>query len=452
MTMKLQQQGVMARLGIILVLTVMIAITGCLPADKLNSSQQQPLKVMVYSKGWYDHYFSDYIAAAFPELEIELIELQPGYGNDLTYEQLKEKLSAEKPDLLLHMNGAEELARDGLLEELSAHMLSSGMKEETLYKGMLEHNKVDGRLYALSPFFQASVLNYNKDLFAKYGIELPQDGISMLEVLELSAQFSAAGSKKDGVVGYHQTFGATPSGYMYEVMNNEGLLPYRLATGKVTVDTPAWQEVFRTLVRLFREEAILVQQIEGKWIDGVLTYGPEEIQTGDLFGQGKAAMNISGYNRSQAYPFEVGYAASPVSSSDRSSMPGIYFMSYMAIPAGAGHSDQAWDVIKFMHSDYMAKVSAAISSDTLSSVNTYPQYNDDPVVRKLYELQPLPTPAQSLIGYDPKFVENFQKLVDKEVVAAVKGEKSVDQMIAAIQQEGQALLDAAKRSTATDHP
>ena len=42
------------------------------------------------------------------------------------------------------------------------------------------------------------------------------------------------------------------------------------------------------------------------------------------------------------------------------------------------------------------------------------------------------------------FYKSYQDLINKEVTTAVKGEQSVDQTIAAIQKEGQALLDAAK--------
>ena len=94
----------------------------------------------------------------------------------------------------------------------------------------------------------------------------------------------------------------------------------------------------------------------------------------------------------------------------------------------------------------MTKVSSKLG--TLSgfpSRKSAVNYAQNPLVNKIFDLLPLHTPYSSSDSYDGVwFYKSFQDLINKQVTAAVKGEQSIDQTLAAIQKEGQALLDAAK--------
>ncbi|WP_221226809.1 ABC transporter substrate-binding protein [Paenibacillus baekrokdamisoli] len=436
-------------IGVVVVMALFsVLLSGCMSNSGNSSKTEKSMKIAIGNKGSYPYYYGDYIEAAFPDLKVELIELDPDFHHPLTDEQYVQKIKEENPDLLLIWEGSryKKLANEGLLEELTPRMIDSGMKEDQFYPGMLElaRQNDNGKLYGLLPSFQSSVLYYNIDIFDKYKVEQPHDGMTMIDVMELAGKLAQAGSNKDGVVGYHQPFSSMPYNLIDRINYSEGIRSYNFTTGKVTVDTPAWKRALSTVVNLYKNGTFLMQDVKGDVKDGTTYYGQEEISEAELFQKGKAAMKISSYNGIKNMKFKVGMVTPPVSSLDNTRSFNIDVNNYMAIREGAANGDTAWELIRFMNGDYMAKVRSGLEDYDFASNKSYLTYNHDPLVRKLYELLPLWTPGVSFAGYDSKFFTLFQDLVNQEVTAAVKGEKSVDQIIAAIQKEGQALLDAAK--------
>ncbi|MFC4808677.1 ABC transporter substrate-binding protein [Paenibacillus sp. GCM10023250] len=410
-------------------------------------SAPKEVVIGIANESAYAAAYGDYLSAAFPDVKVTLVEMEPDYKHPLTDEQYARKLSEERPDLLLGYDiHYERLAAGGLLEDLSPRMIGDKLREAEFYPGMIEKMKRDGGggLYAVSPTFQASALYYNADLFRQYGVPLPRDGMTMKDVFMLAAQFGKAGSGKEGVVGYHQPFSSMPNNLLFSLSTRDGLRPYDFRTGKVTMDTASWREVVETVVALYKNGTFAMQQVTGETVDGDVRYGPEDVNEADLFKKGKSAMTIGGYNAMQGMPFELGMVTPPVSSAgDRSEDMGVY--NYMAIPAGAEHSDTAWEMIRFMLGDYVAKVRSGLQEESeLPTRKSYMQYDRNPLLPKLYEILPGLGQSYSLEGYDPKFTTLFSELEDREIAAAVKGERSVDGVIAAIQKEGQALMDAAK--------
>nr|WP_239565867.1 ABC transporter substrate-binding protein [Paenibacillus sacheonensis] len=413
-----------------------------------ESAEQGTIRIALPNKDSYAYWLGDYVSAAYPELKVELIDMEPDYRNPATLEEYERKLKAEKPDLvLLGFSGKYPgLTADGLLEDLSLRMSADGMKQDDYYPGMLEKLKREGggNLYAVTPAFQAYALYYNADLFHKYNVSLPRNGMTMMDVMDLASQFARAGSHKDGIVGYHQPFGSMPNQLLFTLSNREGVQAYDFRSGHVTIDTPAWRKIISTVVELYKNGTFLMQDVKGEMIDGTLTYGPDEVNEADLFKKGKSAMTIAGYHDMSGLKFETGRVTPPVSSVDMQRSVDISMNNYMAIPAGAERADLAWEIIRFMLSDYVAKVKSGLDED-MPVNKAYMNYDTDPLLPALYEILPSNEPSSvSMEGYDPKFTSLFFELEDREIAAAVKGEKSVEACIAAIQKEGQALMDAAK--------
>ncbi|WP_308638230.1 ABC transporter substrate-binding protein [Paenibacillus silvisoli] len=436
------------RNGLVVSVTILLLLSGCMSQNNSASGEQQVLRIALADSNGYANALGDYLTAAFPDLKVELVEMEPDY-KPVSIDQYEKKLRSEKPDLLLlgFSGKYAKLAADGMLEDVAVRLRASEMKEEDFYPGMIEKLRRDGggNLYALAPAFQASVLYYNADLFRKYGIEPPRNGMTIMDVMRMAGDFAQAGSHKDEVVGYHQPLGSMPNSLLFTMSSAEGLQSYNFKTGKVTMDSPAWRKLIETVVDLYKKGAFLMQDIKGDNVDGTVYYGPEEMSEADLFKKGKSAMTLASYNEFDGLPFEVGMVTPPVSSMDtnRTDYLGIY--DYMAIPAGARNADTAWQVIAFMMSDYVAKVKAGIRDTYSMPANkAYLTYDREPMLPSLYELLPSVDSIGSMEGYDPKFMQLFQELEDREIMAAVNGEQSVEACIAAIQKEGQALLDAAK--------
>ncbi|MCQ6559528.1 ABC transporter substrate-binding protein [Paenibacillus mendelii] len=422
-------------------------LSGCMGDDE-GEQGEKSLKIAISSKDYYEFAYKDYIEAAFPELKVELIELEPDYQVQVSDDDYIEAIEKEKPDLILTSSYRYELLTErGILTDLSVRMADSGMKEDDFYPGMIEWMKRsgDGKLYGLAPDFQSSALYYNADLFEKYGIDPPQDGMTLAEVYQLGSRFVEQSGGKEGVVGFYQQYINQPYDMLDSFGSNEGLRMVDFAKGRITMDTPLWRDTLQTMINLYKNGTLTLNRTKGEVIDGVVTYGKEAVEAGDLFGKGKAAMTVVYYNDGVRYKFKAGAVTPPVSSSDRSRTNSIYVFEAMGIPAGSANAAAAWDVIRFMTSDHMAKVRAGLNSGEGFSVRrTYTEYMQDPLIGKLFELMPVQSPRNSRGNVDiQKFNPLFNELVNREVEAAILGEKSTDEVIRTIHKEGQALLDAA---------
>ncbi|CAH1216837.1 hypothetical protein PAECIP111893_04185 [Paenibacillus plantiphilus] len=422
---------------------------GCSSAVVEKTELTGSIKVVVDFKDVYDYNYGNYLEEAFPDLEIEVIEFDPE-RKGMSDEQRRAFIEKEQPDLILSWNyyGYKSLASSGLLEELSVRMLDSDMKEEEFHPGVMELLKMtnDGQLYGMAPTFTTSVLSYNADLFDKYTIDPPHDGMTLPEVLELASRFTKSGSQGDGIVGYHLPYSSKPSDHLKSLSASEGIQSYSLGRGQVTVNTPAWKRVYETVVELYENGTFLLQDVKGEVRDGTTYFGPEAAAEADLFKKGKAAMTLSQYGQYDEAEFKTGAVTPPVSSADRSKTSHMYVTNLMSIRKGSSNADTAWELIKFMHSDYMSKVKSKLGGIGFSSRRGD---NQDDLVAKLYELQPVVLRIEEWgggfnYGNDNVFKDHFKELEDRELIAVLQKEKSLDEAIETIQTEGQALMDAAR--------
>ncbi|MFB9324774.1 ABC transporter substrate-binding protein [Paenibacillus aurantiacus] len=434
--------------GALLAMLLAAALLGGCVEERAPATKA-PIKIAVKNESWYSYLYGDYIEAAFPDQPIELIVTEPDDRQPPTYEQYKRLLAEAQPDLIMDdRDFYRRLAEDGLLADLSARMKADGMDEARYFRGMTEGMRIGGQLYGLSPWFDASFLTYNEELFRRYGIDPPRSGMTMAEVLALADEFSRAGSAKDGIYGYHENLQSMPYDHLFLFAFWEGIRMYNVDSGQVTLNTPAWQRIAESIVDAYRSGTFFMQNIEGRVEDGRTYFDKEMMEAGDLFGQGKAAMTIGSY-RSSGASFKIGQVAGPVSSANPGQSSTITLHQFMGVSSSAEQPDRAWEMIRFMMSDYVAKASAAVDEDRLSSNRAYLNYRPDPVLSAAYELLPMPyveTNREAMDRYDwSSFEKSFETLIDEEFAKAINGERTAAQAMATIQKEGQALLDGARR-------
>ncbi|TYP71857.1 extracellular solute-binding protein [Paenibacillus methanolicus] len=431
----------------LLLLIAAALLGGC--AEENTAAAKRPLKIAVVNEDWYRYFYGDYIEAAFPDQPIELIVTETDDRQPPTYEQYKRQLAETQPDLILDdRDFYRRLAEDGLLADLSVRMKADGMDEKRYLRGMLEGMKVGGQLYGLSPWFDASFLTYNEDLFRRYGIDPPRSGMTMAEVLALADEFARAGSAKDGIYGYHENLQSMPYDHLFLFAFWEGIRMYNADSGKVTLNTPAWERIAKSIIDAYRSGTFYMQNIEGRVEDGRTYFDKEMMEAGDLFGQGKAAMTIGGY-REDGAAFKIGQVAGPVSSANPGQSATVTLHQFMGVYSSAEQPDRAWEVIRFMMSDYVAKASVAVDEGRYTTNRAYLDYRPDPIVSEAYELLPMPyieTNPETMERYDwAVFHKSFEDMIDAEMTKAINGERTAAQAMSAIQKEGQALLDGARR-------
>jgi multiple sugar transport system substrate-binding protein len=442
----------------VLVACLAVAAAGC-SSDQPAAEPARPLKVFMDDYAFHNEY-RDYFDAVFPGLPVEPVwTTMP----DNEFYQLPDRdaellkvIETEKPDLIFTNDPSfyRRLADEGRLVELSGWFESSGLSEEDYHPGMIatmRHNERGG-LYGLSPAFNATVLYYNLDLFKRFGIELPQDGMTWEEVLRLAHRFKTGTVDSAGIVGFHQMYAEQPLNYILTIARTEGLSMLDPASGTVTVDTPAWRSVFKQVLELYEQETLITQVVGTDNEEGVRMIGPEDQKNADLFRQGKAAMQVEYYPSYADVPFEWSAVSPPVSSADRTRSADLYFYPVIGVYAGSEQQEQALEVMRYFASERLAKTKANLmdvefGQGKLSSHRATVELQGDPIIEGIYRQLPALPPGRDYVRADRALYEQFDVLLARELERVMADETTVEEALRTIQAEGQALMDAASESS-----
>lgn len=420
-----------------------LAAAGC-SGGAQPSETRMPLRIAIYDKGNYDHHLRDYIEAAFPDLEVEIIPTAysaQDYSLTKSREFLKKLLDEKHPDLIYtYGDDYRYLASEGYLTDLTDYMRKDGVKESDYHPGAVEilKDNPNGRLYGLPEELSAEVLCYNKDLFGKYGVDPPSDGMAWSDIIRLASRFVSAGSVKAGIVGYY-SFGASDlASYASLMAWTEGVQSLSSDGRTARFDTPAWKSIYSSILEGYRQGAFGTKDMKGRTEGGVVYFDEEAVRGADLFNQGKAAMTLTGIAECKSSAFEAGAAVAPVNSADPGRTASFRVGNIFAIPASAENKTGAWEVVKFMTGDYMAKLLSG--TDRISARKSFLTMSTDPLAGKLFRMLPVKQPL--IKDSIPASVhKELADMTSREQMKLVAGSQTLDETLAAMQTEGQAILD-----------
>lgn len=188
-----------------------------------------------------------------------------------------------------------------------------------------------GELYGLPvpPYFP-QVLYYNKDLFDKFGVPYPKDGMTWDEVYEIAKKMTR---EENGQI--YRGFSAS---IMAHLRDNAWSLPILDPAADRLTDHEKWKTMFNNLKRFY--------DIPNNKFDGNLT------NENNAFGKGNVAMQINQHNIYLIIPKEVNWdiVAAPT-------LPGAPKLmgqrgpAYWSITKQSKHKEEAFDVITTMLSD-----------------------------------------------------------------------------------------------------
>ncbi|MWC30301.1 ABC transporter substrate-binding protein [Paenibacillus sp. MMS18-CY102] len=445
------------RTGILFTLLTAIlllpTLAGCSDEPTVKE-RPEVLKVLDTDAMNFNMLYGDYINALYPDTTIKLITSKAISDYSLPFkERIKgyiDLVQREQPDLIIIRNNQtyRALADQGLLADLSPYMNKAGLNDGHIHPGVLEimkQNK-DGQLYGIAPAFDALQLFYNKDLFEKYGIEPPHDGMTWAELLDLSYRFTAADKSSSGVIGYYESF-SSPLDLAYSIGETEGIAMHRLSQGMMTVNTPAWRSVFQTVLSNYKNGTFRAMTPEGKIsAEGTTYYDEQAMKSADWFGQGKAAMSLGragNFNESKV-KFKVGAVNPPVDEGTRTRSSSFNANQILAVRAGSPLTEASWGFIQFMLSDYVAKVSTVQSAMYgVPSNLSFQQWTKDEREQALYRQMPALRPNDDLVEVDNAFYSKMNDMLKHEIDAALADKHTIDDMLGRMQEQGQAMIDAA---------
>ncbi|WP_308638229.1 ABC transporter substrate-binding protein [Paenibacillus silvisoli] len=226
-----------------------------------------------------------------PSVQLTMADAPFEYNNDP--DKFKAWMDKEQPDILqLPMSLYTELAAEGRLKPLDTLVRESKFDLDTLHAPLVEMLRQlaggTGELYGLAADFGTMGLYVNEDLFAKYGVPLPDGELSADEILQLAKRFQGTDAGGLGVFDRGNKFSliqllGQASGLQLVAGDAEDGL-------KATVDSDAWKTIWRDVAAGLQEGWVT----QGKPVDyGKNGITMKELGKQDPFAKGEVAMAIA---------------------------------------------------------------------------------------------------------------------------------------------------------------
>ncbi|MGZ7440058.1 ABC transporter substrate-binding protein [Paenibacillus sp. TH7-28] len=421
------------------------------------------LKVIYHqdSELFYKQY-GDWFTTLNDHIQLEVIsdaDIYKDMGDKTKEEVYAEFIREEQPDILiLDAHQFKKQINDGVLTELDSLSARDNYNLDGFVPGLVDQFRElgGGELYGLTPSFSSKAIFYNKDLFKKNGIELPSDGMSWYDIIDLARHFPTEGDKQTRVYGYS-------GGDVYEapmdlvtlidkMSRAEGLSIVNTDKMQVTIDTDAWKKVIQTAIKADQSGAIFNS------MDELFTRGTkEEFFDSQPFLMGRSAMHIGSvtslvlmdyfkHDLTDYVPFELGIAHGPVDPLDPTSTyvtPGDIF----AINLASVHQDAAWEFIKYVCGEDYARASSEsnellLGQQLLLSRSGHMTDYEGISLEPFYPLKSkFPSHSDDWYKLPDQFFNDFAAILSRELELVKKGQKSLDEAVATVKSEAQTLLD-----------
>lgn len=178
----------------------------------------------------FDMLLTQSVKKKYPHITVE-----PMYGTTADREQVL-MFSNEKADMIVFWNGEMNYYRDlDLLQDMTPMFKEHNFDLDRFQPGLVGTAKgPNGEVYGLPYNNNVQMMYYNKNLFDKFGVDYPKDGMFWEDVLELSKTMART---VDGVdyYGYHYDF-------YFRLTSPLSLAEVNDATMKATVNTDEWKK------------------------------------------------------------------------------------------------------------------------------------------------------------------------------------------------------------------
>lgn len=362
----------------------------------------EPVEIVFYtnngdSEASFDYRFGDLIRQKFPDYSIKYITRTQGTNLD--------ELLANKTrfDIFFQSIGNfEEWAfpfgiEYDMSELISKHQVDLNRFEPTIIEAIKQAS--GGKLYGLPVQTNNLVLYYNKDIFDRFGVEYPKDGMKWEEMVKLSLQLS----RHDG---NQQYLGYVHSPTHTIRMNPMSIPHVDMKTGQPTIyKDERWKSFYETYFRSPTAESGYTNQ---------LTQTGSIPRNNDAFVKDKNAAMMM-YLSSLIYVWEEQLKAV---NWDIVSLPTVEpgigsqsYPSYFGITNMAKHKDAAMEVLKFMVSDeFQAKLARKGIMPVLDNEQIQREFGQDSPYRDrnmkavfYNDFAPIPERAP----YDAKLVNTY---------------------------------------------
>ncbi|UHA73571.1 ABC transporter substrate-binding protein [Paenibacillus sp. 481] len=374
---------------------------------------------------------------------------------------LKKLLTGSNPvDVVVaDVHSYQALVRDGLLKDISPLVQKENIDLTKYVPAVIDGIKAlgDGKLYGLTPSFDASAIYYNKKLFKEAGVDFPRDGMDWDELFTL-AQRVSKGEGKARTYGFSFSQHSSDLNTAVDMYTKPlNLLKFDEKGEKMLVNSPQWKRALEKLVKLYRDKTVMSEQPQWSEKSGPLDY--------DLFLSGRTAMVVGSYFFAQSVndamqnagkikgftPFEWDVVTLP----EHREMPGvnssIQLSDIISINAKANNPELAWKFLEFSNSEDIIKLKSRnsynlVSIKSLINKSEKANYN----IEAFYKMKPLP-PNKNDIQMSKLFEQkpNIHYILELEhqmMYKMLASKKSVDEFLKDWESKGNSLLQQIKKT------
>lgn len=418
-----------------------------------DTKTERTLKVQWYDGMSFMSRYGEAFIIQYPNMDIDTVNSPPYDPQKERAVQFEEMIARDQPDLVyLPTDIYRELAAKGQLLPLKPFVDKEKYDLSVFHDGIVDAlAAAGGGLYGLSPNFTSDALYYNKTLFDKYGVPYPTDKMSWEELFRLAQRIPAEGSGDNRVYGL-SLYSATPYGAADAAARTLGLGITDPTGSKMTANTEAWRGIWQIVADGTKKGWLYEAKPRTGNISGIDYYKRNPFLTGNaamtVTTSGLAGDLVEAKKRYNLADFAWDIVTEPVDPAKPDVTPSIAFDGVYAIPAQSAHARDAWEMIKLIHSEPMAKKLAAqfsggglgLSTRKMSAVPT-----SDYRTEAFTALKPDPDAmARSNPADTRELYDALSTVVGEEIHAAASGAKSLDQAIEAIQLRGEQALHKAK--------
>lgn len=419
---------------------------------EMGSEEEVTIKVMYWDESYFNMKYGNLFTSKFPNINIEVVSALSVMADPSIdqKEALRKFIDEQQPDvLLLDASEFAEFAQNGELYELSGVIRQDQFDLDGMLPAVIDllKDKGSGNLYGLAPSFYSLALYYNADLFQEHGVELPRNGMTWEEVFKLAEAFPQEENDENRIYGFY----ISPS--YFNLINSVGATYGSMFVNPeeelVTFDSESWKQSYELAINALKSGSIHIND-QSQIMSGSI----EDIFKNEKFTVGKAAMTINApvemLMMSQASsfmkdykPFNWGVVTMPIDPTDPTTTVGMSLNEIFAINAKSNHLRAAWEFVKYVNSAEMAKIQAQTMDGSLPTRTEFIKDKENHDLSAFYALKPKFDYLETYGQVPSSFIQRFAGIVDKETKAVLENNKSIEDAIRDIQEQGQSsYLDA----------
>ncbi|WP_282936381.1 extracellular solute-binding protein [Paenibacillus sp. RC67] len=325
----------------VMMIAVLLAATACTKSQDARGQEEPstkaveegpktPVEITFYSSS-KEPLFVEAVRRKFPDYTIKYIQKGAGFSFP--------EMIASNQTFDIYVESARTYARDLLGAKLEMDMTDLAAKHQVdlsrFDKNGLDQMRSAGGLYGLPIYGSGMALYYNKEIFDRFGIPYPKDGMTWEETYELAKKLTRVDDKS-----YYGYWIKTKS----YLRKNQYSLPFvDMKTEMALINNEKWKKTIETVYEKFSS----IEGMEGKF--GTQWPGS------DVFYKNKdVAMYLTDSDMHQGVKEMRDMKWDMVSVPTFNDAPRIgpqIMYTYLGVPSFSKHKDEAMKVIQYLTSD-----------------------------------------------------------------------------------------------------